>query len=77
MHDKLKTIFAETFALNGDGFADSLSPDNVPGWDSLGHLKLVAAIQEAFAVELEVDDIMRMENVASIKEVLSSRGVMA
>jgi acyl carrier protein len=33
----------------------------------------VTQLQEQFGVEFEVDEIMRMENVAEIKKILSAR----
>lgn len=73
--EKLKALFIQTLAIKEEDFSNSLAPEGVAGWDSLGHLKLVAALQQAFGVELEVDEIMRMEDVGTIKQILKDRGV--
>lgn len=41
-------------------------------WDSLGHLSLVAAIQDEFAVELSVDDVIDCEKLSDFVTVLES-----
>lgn len=75
MDEKIKRAVASTFGLPLDEISDSLSPEEVRGWDSLGHLRLVMALQESFGIEFEVDEIMNMENVAKIKEIVARRGV--
>jgi acyl carrier protein len=73
MEDKIKAAFAESLNYSGDLFSGAIGPEDVSGWDSLGHLRLVAALQDQFGIEFEVDEIMRMENVAAIKSVLAER----
>ncbi len=75
MDEKLKQAFASVFDLPAAHFSDSLSPDNVKRWDSLGHLELVAELQKQFGIEFKEVEIMRMESVAKIKEVLAERGL--
>jgi acyl carrier protein len=75
LDEKLKAAFGEALNYTGDGFSDALSPEDVPNWDSLGHLRLVTALQEKFGVEFDVDEIMRMEDVGKIKQVLADRNV--
>lgn len=41
-------------------------------WDSLGHLSLVAAIQDEFEVELSVDDVIDCEKLSDFVAVLES-----
>lgn len=63
--------------MESDRFAEALTPDDVEGWDSLGHLRLVTALQERFGIEFDVDEIMEMENVGRIRGLLVARGVPA
>lgn len=73
MNDRIAKVFDSVFQLSGTEVNDSVSPQDVPGWDSLGHVRLVTALQEEFGVEFQVDEIMRMENVGEIKKILESR----
>lgn len=73
MDDKLKQVFNSVFQIPPDQVLDTLSPEGVTGWDSLGHVRLVTALQDEFGVEFEVDEIMRMENVAGIKAILEPK----
>jgi acyl carrier protein len=73
MDQRIAEVFNAVFEVSPEQVTDSLSPQDVAGWDSLGHVKLVTQLQEQFGLEFEVDEIMRMENVAEIKKILAAR----
>lgn len=50
-------------------------PEDVKKWDSLGHMTLVAALEERFGLQFEVDEIMEMATVAAILSILAAKGV--
>ena len=54
---------------------DSLSPDQVETWDSMGHLNLIMRIQEEFSVELDFLEIMSIETVGDIRKILQDKGI--
>jgi acetyltransferase-like isoleucine patch superfamily enzyme/acyl carrier protein len=45
-------------------------PRDVPGWDSLGALKLLLALEEAFDVRLEAEDLVRAHSVGAVVSVV-------
>lgn len=49
-------------------------PGQVPGWDSLGALKLLLALEEAFGVTLTEHDMMRAKSVADLGAVVREAG---
>lgn len=53
--------------------SDSLSPQDVKGWDCLGHVRLLARLQEELGIEFEVDEIMRTGSSVEIKKLLAAR----
>jgi acyl carrier protein len=62
-------------------FAESLSVDEreLPGlayqaittWDSVGHMGLVAALEDAFGIMLEMDDILDLSSYEKGMEILA------
>ncbi len=48
--------------------------DNIPGWDSLGVLSLMAEMDETFDVVLEEDDLENLKTVNDIIDILRQRG---
>jgi acyl carrier protein len=73
MDQRIAEAFNTVFQLPPEQLTDALTPQDVAGWDSLGHVRLVTQLQEQFGVEFDVDEIMRMENVGEIKKILASR----
>ncbi len=43
-----------------------LSPEDVVGWDSLGHVQLMAAVEEEFDVMFDLKVVMRFSNLGAI-----------
>lgn len=69
----LRRVVAEVFRISEEDVNDEVSPDTLDDWDSLSHLRLVTAIEEAFAVKLENDEIMDMTTVGAIRELLERK----
>jgi acyl carrier protein len=46
---------------------------DVPAWDSMSHLTLLAVIEEEFGVAVAVDDIERLTSFAAIVDHLGAR----
>ena len=49
------------------------TPDDVQGWDSVGHLALASSLESIFGVSFDVDELMEMENVREIVRILQSK----
>ena len=74
MGQKIKSVFAEVFQCDPAALQAESSPATVAGWDSFGHLALVEALQSAFSVSFEIDDIAQMDSLAQIERILQERG---
>lgn len=69
----LRRVFAEVFNMSVDDVVDDLSPDTIDEWDSLSHLRLVSALEEAFKTKFDNSEIMDMTNVSAIREIVSRK----
>ena len=56
----------------GEDFAlqDCLGPENVPGWDSLGWIKILGLIEERGGVELPLDRLADASSIGDLKSIL-------
>ena len=50
--------FVEGLDVEEDKITDSLEYEGIPEWDSVGHMSLVACIEEAFDIMMETEDII-------------------
>lgn len=71
--EKVKNAFVSAFAVDPATFKIEMMPEDINGWDSLGHLRLVTALQEQFGVEYEVNEVMDMDSVQKIVDICESK----
>lgn len=73
--DKLILTFAQTLQIEPTRVTDDLSYNAIAEWDSVGHMSLIAALEEAFGVMLDTDDIIDLSSVAQAKTILAKYDV--
>jgi acyl carrier protein len=72
---QVRQAFAEALDLPADTDIEALELGNQPHWDSVGHMALVAELEDRFGIELETDDIIDMSSYAKSIEILRRYGV--
>jgi acyl carrier protein len=63
-------VFIESFGID-ESKLSSLKYQDIPEWDSVGHMGLVASIEEAFNIEMEIDDIIDFSSFEKGLEIVS------
>ena len=66
---KYKKAFIETFSIE-DKDLEKLEYQSIDNWDSIGHMTLMSAIEEAFGITFETDDIIDFSSFTKGKEIL-------
>ncbi len=66
----IRKIFAEAFGIPEEEIRDEIAYNSFQPWDSLKHLQLVSMYEEAFDIELEMDDIIDMSSYKKVREIL-------
>lgn len=72
--EKYNNLFTENLQVSEDAL-DGLTYQSVELWDSVGHMSLVAAIEDAFDIMMETDDIIDFSSYEKGKEILKKYGV--
>ena len=73
IRNKLGDIAREVFDDEGLEVTDMLSREDVESWDSLGHIRLIAAVEEAFQMSFTIDEIEGVNSVGQIVKVIAER----
>jgi len=71
---KYQNAFAETFGIIEDEMA-ALEYQSITEWDSIGHMSLIAALEEAFDIMMDTDDIIDFSSFMKGKEILKKYDV--
>lgn len=73
---KLKDCFNRSLGIPAGQITDDLAYNTVKEWDSVGHMALVAALEGAFDIMFDTDDILNLSSVARAREILTKYGVV-
>ena len=73
--EKLVNVFVTSLGIPPEEAEQAVFKDT-KGWDSVGHVNLMNAIEEEFDVSLEPDDILDFKSFAIGKEILGKYGIV-
>ena len=59
-------MFNDVFEIKDIVINDELSQKDVEDWDSIGHVRLVIAIQEEFNIDIPIEDTISLSTVGKI-----------
>ena len=68
--EKYKNAFCQTLGVTED-MLEGLKYQDIPAWDSVGHMSLIAALEDDFDIMMDTDDIIDFNSFEKGKEILS------
>ena len=63
-------MFIECFSVKEKILSKDLKYNSIPQWDSVGHMSMIAALEETFDITLEMDDIIDFSSYNVGKKIL-------
>ena len=74
MQDNIATVFRKAMRLE-ESFAitDAMSFDDIPGWDSVGHMNLVMELESHFGISLDMDEIVGLDSVGAVRAIIARK----
>tara|TARA_B100000787_G_scaffold67933_1_gene49877 strand:- start:774 stop:1010 length:237 start_codon:yes stop_codon:yes gene_type:complete len=73
--EKYKNTFIKSLSIEKDSFKDNLEYNEIPEWDSIGHMTLMSGLEEEFNISLETDDIVDFSSFQKGIEILNKYNV--
>ncbi|MBR2992354.1 MAG: acyl carrier protein [Clostridiales bacterium] len=73
--EKYRNAFVEGLGVSEDQ-VDGLTFQAVPAWDSVGHMSLIAALEDAFDIVFDTDDIVDFSSFEKGKEILAKYDIV-
>ena len=56
--EKYNKVFIECFSVTEEVLNDEFVYQCIPAWDSVGHMGMIAGIEDIFEIMMEMDDIV-------------------
>ena len=72
---KYSEIFKTALNIGDDKLNENLKYNEIEEWDSIGHMALVAALEEEFKISFETDDIIDCSSFKKGMEILKKYNV--
>jgi acyl carrier protein len=72
---RLQAAFREALGLSGELDVAGLTYRGIRQWDSVAHMQLITAIETAFELMLDTDDVIGMSSYDKAREIVRKHGV--
>jgi acyl carrier protein len=73
MTSTLHELVADILGLDPGDVDEGLSRETADNWDSLNHLRIVTAVEQAFSVRLTMDEIQSATSVGLLQAILERK----
>lgn len=73
--EKYRAVFMETFSLEEEFDGSLVKLNEISDWDSVGHMDLITALEDAFDIMMETEDILGFNSYNEGIEILKKYDV--
>lgn len=67
---RLNEVFQDVFDDEEITVNDATTADDIEDWDSLEHINLIVAVQNAFGVKFNIGQVNSMQNVGEMADII-------
>ncbi|HXS11122.1 MAG TPA: acyl carrier protein [Acidobacteriaceae bacterium] len=73
IYPRLTKIMRDVFDDDNLVVTPELTANDVEGWDSVSHITLVVAVEQAFAIKFKSAELEKMKNVGQLVEQIEKK----
>jgi acyl carrier protein len=71
--ERLKQVILRALQLQDFDIDVSMAPSDIPGWDSLNHVRVIDAIENEFGLRFRGLEILRFRDVADLASLIERK----
>jgi acyl carrier protein len=68
--DRLKRIILKELNLSEWEMSGTTEASQVPGWDSLNHVRILTAVEKEFGIRFKTLEVLRLRNVGDLQKAI-------
>lgn len=76
MDKRLEKIIREVFPIEEETIDENWTSDDIPDWDSVGHLNLIMEIEKEFDIKIEIEEMFEVEKLGDITKILKKKKII-
>ena len=73
--EKYKTVFCESFSISENDLEGDLEYNSIEAWDSVGHMGMIADLEDKFDIMLDTDDIIDFSSYKTGMKILKKYNI--
>ena len=73
IYKQLTGVFAEVFDDEAIVLTPTTTAEDVDGWDSLNHIRLIVSVEQAFNIKFSTPEIAKLKNVGGLVALIASK----
>ena len=73
IYERLSAIFVDVFDDDTLALKAETTADDVDGWDSLSHIRLVLSVEKAFNVKFSAAEVGKLKNVGELVGLIQAK----
>lgn len=70
---RLEEVFCDVFSDDTMLLSDEMTAADIPAWDSVAHINLMFAIEQAFGIQFAGNELAEFRNIGELKQYLADR----
>ena len=70
---KLESIIANVLSVDEAQLNDESNALNTPNWDSLRHIEIMLAVENAFGVRFSMPEMVSMQNIGDMRKLICEK----
>ena len=73
IYQQLTRVFTEVFDDDAIVLTPTTTAEDVDGWDSLNHIRLIVSVEKAFQIKFSTPEIAKLKNVGELVALVASK----
>ena len=73
--EKYRDIFIQSLSIDEKKFNEKIKYNEIPEWDSIGHMTLMSSLEEKFSISMDTDDIVDFSSFKKGIEILKKYSI--
>jgi len=73
IEEKILEVLAEVLEIKIEKMPKDVTRETIANWDSLGHVRIVLALEEKFGINFDIQEIPNLTSLEAIKNAVLER----
>jgi acyl carrier protein len=61
--NKYIKVFTDSLSIDKKKFNENIKYNDIPEWDSIGHMTLMSALEDEFKISIDTDDVIYFSSI--------------